>query len=286
MPPPAGLAWRRCNWLGIGVQRFSRQQARASGTRCARWALTTTISAILRRWNSTKFLATTDGAGVDVVLNSLAGEFIDASLRLLVRGGRFIEMGKTDPRDPQLVATEHRGVRYRAFDLIEAGPEGTATMLAELMALFAAGALVPLPVKGFDVRCASAAYRFVSQARQIGKVVLTLPDGPGNAVLAGSDGGLAGGSVLSHRGYRDGRFGAGRSSGGSLRGGACGVGQPRRCRCRRYPGIVGRPDRRRRGKGNGGRLRCRRSWRGRGVDRATTAPISTQGRVPRRRGPR
>ncbi len=58
-----------------------------------------------------KFLAATDGAGVDVVLNSLAGEFLDASLRLLVRGGRFIEMGKTDLRDPQQVAADHPGVR-------------------------------------------------------------------------------------------------------------------------------------------------------------------------------
>ncbi|HZC51439.1 MAG TPA: acyltransferase domain-containing protein, partial [Mycobacterium sp.] len=39
-----------------------------------------------------KFLAATGGTGVDVVLNSLAGEFIDASLRLLAGGGRFIEM--------------------------------------------------------------------------------------------------------------------------------------------------------------------------------------------------
>ena len=143
-----------------------------------------------------KFLAATDGAGVDVVLNSLAGEFVDASLRLLVRGGRFIEMGKTDLRDPELVAAQHQGVRYRAFDLIEAGPDGTATMLAELMGLFAAGVLEPLPVKTFDVRCASAAYRFVSRARQIGKVVLTVPDGPGDVVRAGSGGGLAGGSVV------------------------------------------------------------------------------------------
>ena len=79
-----------------------------------------------------KFLSTTGGAGVDVVLNSLAGEFIDASLRLLVGGGRFIEMGKTDLRDPEPVAVEHHGVEYQAFDLIEAGPRLTATMLAEL----------------------------------------------------------------------------------------------------------------------------------------------------------
>jgi NADP-dependent 3-hydroxy acid dehydrogenase YdfG/acyl carrier protein len=140
-----------------------------------------------------KFLATTGGAGVDVVLNSLAGEFLDASLRLLVGGGRFIEMGKTDLRDPESMPD---GVMYRAFDLMEAGPDHIASMLSDLLGLFDAGVLKPLPVKAFDVRCASAAYRFVSQARQIGKVVLTLPDGPDDPVLAGSGGGLAGGSVL------------------------------------------------------------------------------------------
>ncbi|MEE6138572.1 SDR family NAD(P)-dependent oxidoreductase [Mycobacterium sp. 050128] len=140
-----------------------------------------------------KFLATTGGAGVDVVLNSLAGEFLDASLRLLVGGGRFIEMGKTDLRDPASMAP---GVTYRAFDLMEAGPDHIASMLSDLIALFDAGVLKPLPVKAFDVRCASSAYRFVSQARQIGKVVLTLPDGPDDPVLASSTGGLAGGSVL------------------------------------------------------------------------------------------
>ena len=73
-----------------------------------------------------KFLAATGGAGVDVVLNSLAGEFLDASLRLLVGGGRFIEMGKTDLRDPEAVAEQHPGVTYRAFDLMEAGPDHIA----------------------------------------------------------------------------------------------------------------------------------------------------------------
>ncbi len=143
-----------------------------------------------------KFLAATDGAGVDVVLNSLAGEFTDASLRLLIGGGRFVEMGKTDLRDPQVVAAEHPGVEYRAFDLMEAGPDHIAAMLEELIGLFGEAVLAPLPVKTFDVRCASAAYRFVSQARQIGKVVLTLPEGPSNPVLAGAGGGLAGGSVV------------------------------------------------------------------------------------------
>ena len=54
-----------------------------------------------------KFLAVTEGRGVDVVLDSLAGDFVDASLRLLVRGGRFLEMGKTDIRDAQEIAANY-----------------------------------------------------------------------------------------------------------------------------------------------------------------------------------
>jgi polyketide synthase 7 len=142
-----------------------------------------------------KFLAVTDGAGVDVVLNSLAGDFTDASLRLLVPGGRFIEMGKTDVRDPHDIAERYQGVHYQAFDLLEAGPDRAAAMLAEVVELLQGGCLTPLPFKTFDVRCAATAYRFVSRARHIGKVVLTVPGGPGKA-LSGRGGGLAGASVV------------------------------------------------------------------------------------------
>ncbi len=145
-----------------------------------------------------EFSIATGGAGMDVVLNSLAGEFTDASLRLLVPGGRFIEMGKTDLRDPGALT----GVRYRAFDLMEAGPDRIAEMLGELMRLFADGTLKPLPVKVFDVRRAADAYRFVSQARHIGKVVLTMPDGPaglgGGTVLITGGTGMAGAAVARH----------------------------------------------------------------------------------------
>ena len=83
-----------------------------------------------------RFLATTDGRGMDVVLDCLAGEFVDASLDLLGRHegrGRFIEMGKTDIRDPAELAESHPGVFYRAFDLAEAGIERLGVMLDELL---------------------------------------------------------------------------------------------------------------------------------------------------------
>lgn len=143
-----------------------------------------------------KFRAATAGAGVDLVLNSLAGEFLDASLRLMAPGGRFIEMGKTDLRDSQHLAA--RGIGYRAFDLIEAGPDLTARMLAELMGLFEDGALKPLPFKTFDVQRVRAAYRFVSQARHTGKVVLALdPLATGTALITGGTG-MAGAALARH----------------------------------------------------------------------------------------
>ncbi|MER5853570.1 SDR family NAD(P)-dependent oxidoreductase, partial [Streptomyces sp. NPDC002012] len=142
-----------------------------------------------------QFRAATDGRGVDVVLDSLAGPFVDASLRLLPRGGRFVEMGKADVRDPEAVAHAHRGVAYQAFDVIQAGPERIGRMLAEVVALFESGALRPLPVRTWDVRRAPEAFRFLSQARHIGKVVLTVPqplDRDGTVLLTGGTGSLGG----------------------------------------------------------------------------------------------
>ncbi|WP_370127376.1 type I polyketide synthase [Streptacidiphilus sp. EB103A] len=139
------------------------------------------------------FGAVTDDAGVDVVLDSLAGEFVDASLRLLPRGGRFLEMGKTDVRDADVVAQEHPGVAYRAFDLLEAGPERTGEMLAALVDLFESGVIVPSPVAVWDVRRAPEAFRYLSQARNIGKVVLSVPsvlDVHGTVLVTGGTGGL------------------------------------------------------------------------------------------------
>ena len=146
------------------------------------------------------FGAVTGGEGVDVVLDSLAGEFVDASLRLLPRGGRFVEMGKTDVRDPAAVADAYPGVAYRAFDLVEAGPERIAEMLAALVELFEAGVLEPLPVSVWDVRRAPEAFRFLSQARNVGKVVLTVPralDPEGTVLVTGGTGGL--GALVARR---------------------------------------------------------------------------------------
>jgi polyketide synthase 12 len=140
-----------------------------------------------------RFLDETDGRGMDVILDSLAGEFVEASLDLLVDGGRFIEMGKTDIRDPDEVAEEHPSVSYRAFDLMEAGAERLEEMLGELLELFGAGVLEPLPVSAWDVRRAPQAFRVMSQARHTGKIVLDLQpaiDPEGTVLITGGTGTL------------------------------------------------------------------------------------------------
>ena len=125
-----------------------------------------------------KFRTATGGRGMDIVLDSLAGEFVDASLRLVAPGGVFLEMGKTDIRDPDVVARDYPGVRYRAFDLFEPGRPRMHEYMLELAALFDAGVLHPVRVTTFDIRRARAALRYLSQARHIGKVVMTFPLGP------------------------------------------------------------------------------------------------------------
>ena len=140
-------------------------------------------------------------APVDVVLNALAGDMIDASLGLVAPGGHFLEMGKTDLRPPQQVAADFPGVMYQPFDLAEATPERVQDMLVDVVGLLRRGVLRFMPLTSWDVRHAPRAFRFMSQARHIGKVVLTVPSGAplrdGTVLVSGGTGGL-GGVVARH----------------------------------------------------------------------------------------
>ncbi|QDY80408.1 tacrolimus type I polyketide synthase FkbB [Streptomyces qinzhouensis] len=102
---------------------------------------------------------------VDVVLNSLTGELLDASVALLAPDGRFIEMGKTDIRhDAQ-----------RTFDLADVAPARLREILELLLELFDRGELSPLPLRAWDIRRARSAFTCMSRARHTGKMVLTVP---------------------------------------------------------------------------------------------------------------
>ncbi|RYJ29966.1 malonyl CoA-acyl carrier protein transacylase [Streptomyces sp. L-9-10] len=117
---------------------------------------------------------------------------MDASLRLTGPGGRFLEMGKTDIRE---TADLPDGVHYQSFDLGWVDPEGIQRMLLTLGELFEIGVLEPLPVRSWDVRRARDAFRFMSMAKHIGKIVLTMPpvwNPEGTVLITGGTGGLGG----------------------------------------------------------------------------------------------
>ncbi|MGV9855988.1 SDR family NAD(P)-dependent oxidoreductase [Streptomyces sp. NPDC003442] len=120
---------------------------------------------------------------VDVVLNSLTGELLDASLGMLADGGRFVELGKTDIRDPRQVP----------FDLGDFTPERLAEMWQQVLER-----IVPLPVTVWPVARAGTALRFMSQARHVGKIVLRLPGVGDGAVLVTGGTGTLGGLVARH----------------------------------------------------------------------------------------
>jgi len=131
--------------------------------------------------------------GLDVVLNQLTRDFIDASLDLLGAGGHFLEMGKTDLRDPDEVAARHPGISYQPFDMYDAGPDRIQQMLGELGALFDSGALPPLPVTTWDIHHARHAFRHLREAAHVGKIALTMPtplDPDGTILVTGGTGEL------------------------------------------------------------------------------------------------
>ncbi|MEV0414708.1 type I polyketide synthase [Streptomyces sp. NPDC050448] len=139
-----------------------------------------------------KFLDSSGGRGVDVVLNSLAHTFVDASLKLLPQGGNFVEMGKTDIRDPQRVAADHPGVDYEAFDLYAAGPDAIQEMFRAVMELFADGRVGLSPISVRNIRDARRTFREMSQGRHVGKLVFEVGDGlgGGTVLVTGGTGGV------------------------------------------------------------------------------------------------
>lgn len=120
----------------------------------------------------------TGGEGVDVVLNSLAGDFIAASLGVLKTGGHFLEIGRTGIWSAEQVAVARPGTKYTVIFLgrdREEQPQVVAAMLAELAQRFASGDLVPPPARVFDYLQPVDAFRHMAQARHIGKIALRLP---------------------------------------------------------------------------------------------------------------
>ncbi|MFI4954337.1 MAG: SDR family NAD(P)-dependent oxidoreductase [Gammaproteobacteria bacterium] len=114
-----------------------------------------------------------DIKNVDVVLNSLSGKgFIEAGLQCCAKNARFIEIGKRDIWSEQDVKNFRSDIDYHILALDQMDTEKP---LAEVMSLFSSKILKPVLKTEFALTQAKEAFKYLQQAKQIGKVVITLP---------------------------------------------------------------------------------------------------------------
>jgi NADPH:quinone reductase-like Zn-dependent oxidoreductase/NADP-dependent 3-hydroxy acid dehydrogenase YdfG/acyl carrier protein len=141
--------------------------------------------------------AATGSEGIDVVLNSLNGDFIAESLGLLRQGGRFVEIGKAGIWGVEQMAAARPDIRYFPVYLGDVDSVTQQALYEDLRSAIAAGTLRALPRRSYSLAEAPQAFRFMAQARHIGKLVLTAPNvdvpairADGTYLVTGAFGGL------------------------------------------------------------------------------------------------
>lgn len=161
-------------------------------------------------------LAATEGQGVRLVLNSLTGAFVGATLRTLSKDGVFLELGKREIWTPGEVSAARPDVAYHVFDagsVAKADPALFQTCMAEILPALATGEMAPPPLDVSPLAAAQDALRRMAQARHVGKLVLAVTPsstdlapvrGDGAYLISGGLGGVGLGAArwLASRGAR------------------------------------------------------------------------------------
>lgn len=127
-----------------------------------------------------QILTLTGGEGVDVVLNSLAGEAMERSLQLLRPFGRFLELGKRDFYGGTRLGLRpfRQNISFYGIDadqLLTRRPQLAGRLFREMVELFREGLLRPLPYRRFAYQDVVHAFRLMQQSGHIGKIIVTAP---------------------------------------------------------------------------------------------------------------
>ena len=121
--------------------------------------------------------AITGGSGVDVVLNSLSGEAMEASLGVLKPFGRFLELGKRDfyQNHRMHMRPLRQNISYFAIDVDQLPvrrPDIARALLSEVAAALSNGEIRPLAHRRFPFADIADAFRLMQTSGHIGKLVL------------------------------------------------------------------------------------------------------------------
>ena len=135
-------------------------------------------------------LQATGGRGVDVVLNSLTGARLHASLDACAKFGRFVEIGKRDILDAGNLNMKvfSKGITFSAFDLHELFYSNDTKhrhtyekLLVDAVEFYRTLGYTANATTSFDVSDISSAFRYFANASRIGKVAITF-DNPSSLI--------------------------------------------------------------------------------------------------------
>lgn len=117
----------------------------------------------------------TEGQGVDLVLNSLGGEFIPKSLSTLAPYGRFLELGRRDILNNNQLSLLpfEKNLSFFAVNVEPEHPKFNA-IWREIVQHFQDAHFSPLPHRIFPMESVVSAFEYMSEAKHIGKVVISL----------------------------------------------------------------------------------------------------------------
>lgn len=126
------------------------------------------------------------GGGVDVVLNSLAGEAMERSVESLRSFGRFVELGKRDFYEDTRLGLRpfRRNLAYFGVDLdqvLAERPDLGRRIFDDMTAAFDSGAYSPPPYQSFDAEDALTAFRLMQKSGHLGKIIIRPPEAPAHA---------------------------------------------------------------------------------------------------------
>ncbi|GJC88624.1 highly reducing polyketide synthase gloL [Colletotrichum liriopes] len=133
-------------------------------------------------------LEVTEGRGVDVVLNSLAGELLHASWKCVAMFGTFVEIGRRDFVGQGLLAmdTFEANRSFVGFDLLRFTTERPLTvksLMRRALAFYTEGHIRPIsPLTTLPATDISEAIRFMQKGQHLGKTVVTMPENPNELV--------------------------------------------------------------------------------------------------------
>lgn len=139
-----------------------------------------------------QFRKSTQGYGFDIIVNTLAGEAVDANLRLLHSTGRYVELSKRDivegrPLDRKLLDGNRLFASVDLTELLALDPAHVGEILYRVVESVAAGELASLPITVFPADQAADAFLLMGRSRHIGRVVVDFTGVGGSAHLTSDE---------------------------------------------------------------------------------------------------